>query len=310
MGTTTIGPIPLSSFPFPYKYLIGVGFYFYIKRQISNKKLITPIEYFLFLPAIIYGFLRLYWYINIHTGIDKYLFVRVYQTGFFLYNDIAYLLFNVCMMVYTIRFLNKYKDHIKGTSSVHKNWKWLHTFSWVFIVFIVLNLLHQIIAISFNLEDSGQFYYVILLLNSLYIYWIGYIGFTKSKLLFRSFVLKDIEQQQFYTALKNKLDYIMTTKEVYTNKHLKVVDLATLLDIKEKELSTYLQETTSMSFSDFINSYRIDKVKTLLQSPQVEKYTLVAIGEKAGFSSKSSFNAVFKKATGMTPSQYKASYKN
>ncbi len=310
MQIRTIGPIPLASFPFPYKYLIGVGFYFYIKRQITNKKIISSIEYCLFLPAIIYGLLRLYWYINVHSGIDEYIFVRVYQTGFFLYNDIGYLLFNLCMMLYAIQFLKKHQSTIKGSTTVYKNWKWLRTFSWVFIVFIMLNLLHQIIAISFNLEDSGQFYYAILLLNSMYIYWIGYIGFTKSKLLFKSYTLKDKEQEVFHKSLKDKLDLIMTTEEVFTNKHLKVVDLATLLNIKEKELSIYIQETASMSFSDFINSYRIDKVKTLLQSPQAEKYTLVAIGEKAGFSSKSSFNAVFKKATGMTPSQYKASYKN
>ncbi len=309
MHVNSIGFIPLTSFPFPYKYLIGVGFYFYIKHQITNRKLITSSEYLLFLPAIIYGSIRLYWYISIHTGIDKDIFWRVYQTGFFLYNDVSYLLFNLCMMLFAIRFLTKHRQAIKGSIAVQKNWQWLYTFSWVFIAFILLNLLHQFIAILFNLQDSAQYYYIILLLNSLYIYWIGYIGFSKSNLLFRSFVLKDKEQEALYTTLKNKLDAVMTTKEVFTNKHLKVSDLAILLDIKEKEVSIYIQETYAMSFSDFINSYRIKKVKTLLQSSHVEKYTLVAIAEKAGFSSKSSFNALFKKATGVTPSQFKASCK-
>jgi AraC-like DNA-binding protein len=65
-----------------------------------------------------------------------------------------------------------------------------------------------------------------------------------------------------------------------------------------------------MSFSDYINQQRIEKVKKLLKSEDQKKYTLLAIAENAGFSSKSSFNAVFKKMTGLTPTQYKANHKN
>jgi len=60
-----------------------------------------------------------------------------------------------------------------------------------------------------------------------------------------------------------------------------------------------------MNFSEFLNQYRIEKVKELLRSSEANKYTLVTLAEAAGFSSKSSFNAIFKKMTGMTPSAYK-----
>ncbi len=311
MNVNSIGFLPLTSFPFPYKYLIGVGFYFYIKSQIEKKAyVISFVEYLLFIPAILYGILRAYWYVMLHSGIDEYIFYRVYQTGFFLYNDFVYLTFNLILMIYILGFINKNKEIIKGSLSIRKNWEWLSTFSWMFIVFIILNLLHQIIAVLFNLEDSGEFYYVILVLNSLYIYWIGFVGFTKSNLLFKTFYLKDRKEDEIDSVLKNKIEYYMKTEEIFTNQNLKVSDLASLLPISEKELSLYIHDTYHMSFNDFINTYRIEKVKTLLVSSEEKKFTLLAIAEKSGFSSKSSFNAVFKKITGLTPTQYKKEHTN
>ncbi|WP_299216675.1 helix-turn-helix domain-containing protein [uncultured Aquimarina sp.] len=310
MNVDSIGFIPLASFPFPYKYLIGVGFYFYIKSQIKNVKVIPSMEYLLFVPAILYGMLRAYWYVMLHSGIDEYIFYRVYQTGFFLYNDFAYLIFNLLLMISALRFIKKNKDVIKGSMSIRKNWEWLSTFSWMFIVIIILNLLHQIIAVLFNLQDSGEFYYVILVLNSFYIYWIGFIGFTKSNLLFKTFNLKDEKEEEQGSWLKNKIEHYMKNEEIFTNQNLKVSDVASLVSMSEKELSLYIHDIYHMSFTDFINTYRIEKVKSLLVSSEQEKFTLLAIAEKSGFSSKSSFNAVFKKITGLTPTQYKANHKN
>ncbi|MFD2562546.1 helix-turn-helix domain-containing protein [Aquimarina rubra] len=311
MDVNSIGFIPLGSFPFPYKYLIGVGFYFYIKNQIEKRaNVISSIEYMLFLPAVLYGVLRTYWYVMLHSGIDKDIFWRVYQTGFFLYNDFAYLIFNLLIMMKVLGFIRNHKEMIKGSVSTRKNWEWLSKFSKMFIVVIILNLFHQIIAVLFNLEDSREFYYVILVLNSVYIYWIGFIGFTKSNLLFKTFHLKEQKEQEPDRLLKNKIEHYMKNEEVFTNQNLKVSDLASLLSMPEKELSLYIHDTYHMSFTDFINTYRIEKVKSLLVSSEQEKFTLLAIAEKSGFSSKSSFNAVFKKITGSTPTQYKANHKN
>ena len=303
MNVDAIGIVPLASFPFPYKYLIAVGFYFYIKHQLDVKhQLISKIEYGLFLPAFIYGLLRTYWYVTMHSGVDKAIFFKVYQSGFFVYNDIVYLIFNLWVTLSAMAFLKKYQEQIKGSISKVKNWNWLMRYTWGFIVFIVLNLIHQIVANSFNLEYSADFYYVILVLNSIYIYWIGFIGFTKSNMLFKTYELKDVQTEN---TLETKLRHVIEDEEVYTNQNLKVLDLAKRLEISEKELSTYIHEAYGLSFTDYINRYRIEKVKSLLNTPDQHKYTLLAISEKAGFNSKSSFNAVFKKHSGMTPSQYK-----
>ena len=99
-------------------------------------------------------------------------------------------------------------------------------------------------------------------------------------------------------------------KSMLANKNLKISDLASLLNTTDKALSHHIHENFGMSFTNYINQLRVEKVKTLLYSREQDKYTLLAIAEKAGFSSKSSFNAVFKKITGLTPTQYKTRYKN
>jgi AraC-like DNA-binding protein len=43
----------------------------------------------------------------------------------------------------------------------------------------------------------------------------------------------------------------------------------------------------------------------MLTDTNFDNYSLLGIAEDAGFNSKSSFNRIFKKETGMTPTQYK-----
>ena len=59
------------------------------------------------------------------------------------------------------------------------------------------------------------------------------------------------------------------------------------------------------NFFDFINSYRVESVKEMLLNKEFEHYTVLAIGLESGFNSKTSFNTVFKKMTGVTPSEYR-----
>jgi len=53
----------------------------------------------------------------------------------------------------------------------------------------------------------------------------------------------------------------------------------------------------------------VDYVKTLLLNPQNEQYTLLAIAQKAGFKSGSTFNKAFKTYTGMLPSEFRKKIK-
>jgi AraC-like DNA-binding protein len=59
------------------------------------------------------------------------------------------------------------------------------------------------------------------------------------------------------------------------------------------------------NFYDFINRHRIDEASRLLTNPADEKITILEVLYEVGFNSKSSFNTLFKKYTGLTPTEFR-----
>ena len=66
-----------------------------------------------------------------------------------------------------------------------------------------------------------------------------------------------------------------------------------------------INETVGQNFFDFVNRYRIEEAKKLLANPADKKITVLEVLYEVGFNSKSSFNTLFKKHTGLTPSEFK-----
>ncbi len=62
----------------------------------------------------------------------------------------------------------------------------------------------------------------------------------------------------------------------------------------------------NLSFYELINNHRIEEVKRLISDDKNKVYSLLALAFEAGFSSKTSFNTIFKKSEGMTPSEYRS----
>ncbi len=96
----------------------------------------------------------------------------------------------------------------------------------------------------------------------------------------------------------------MLNKKPFLNPDLKLTDLAGEIKMPVRKLSTKINNEFEMSFYDFINHYRIEEFKDMINSKKNEQLTLLAIALEAGFNSKSSFNRVFKNHTGQTPSQF------
>jgi len=87
-------------------------------------------------------------------------------------------------------------------------------------------------------------------------------------------------------------------------------ELAEMISISSHNLSEVINTKTGMIFFDFINQYRIEEVKREIRKPENENLTLLAVSMDSCFNSKTSFNTLFKKYVGITPSQYKDSLKS
>ncbi|MFK7925558.1 MAG: helix-turn-helix domain-containing protein [Bacteroidia bacterium] len=103
--------------------------------------------------------------------------------------------------------------------------------------------------------------------------------------------------------IKLALERLMTEEHLYKQANLKLPDLAQKLGISPHLLSQFLNENLQQSFSQYINEYRVAAAERLFETH--DHFTLEAIGFEAGFSSKSTFYATYKKLRGQTPAAYK-----
>ncbi len=112
--------------------------------------------------------------------------------------------------------------------------------------------------------------------------------------------LKPEESSEYLTRLKA----YMEEERPYLNGKLTLKETAEHLGISVNHVSQVINEQLDVNFFDFVNGYRVEEVKRLLADPEYKQYTLLTIAYDSGFNSKSSFNSVFKKFTGHTPSGY------
>ena len=105
-----------------------------------------------------------------------------------------------------------------------------------------------------------------------------------------------------------RLNDLMKEDKIFKDDELSLQKLSSLLLVTPHQLSGILNSKRKMNFRTMLNSYRIEEsMKQMADNPDK---TILEIALASGFNSKSSFNAVFMKSTGMTPSDYKISLKN
>ncbi|MFD1630088.1 helix-turn-helix domain-containing protein [Pseudopedobacter beijingensis] len=109
------------------------------------------------------------------------------------------------------------------------------------------------------------------------------------------------EQIADYTQ---KLEKKIISREYFKEKGITVSLLAAKINIPQRHLTTLLKQHYNLKFNDFINNYRIAFVKDKIEKGEWKNLTIEALAEEAGFSSRSTFYAAFKKSTGTTPVEY------
>jgi AraC-like DNA-binding protein len=107
------------------------------------------------------------------------------------------------------------------------------------------------------------------------------------------------------TLLKNELLSLMTREHPYRDPDLTLPDLASRLNTTPHKLSELLNTELEQTFYDFVNGYRVEDVQRRLLESKSKHLNVLALAMDAGFASKSTFNEVFKRRTGQTPSTYR-----
>ncbi len=107
--------------------------------------------------------------------------------------------------------------------------------------------------------------------------------------------------------LKALLIHLMERENLYLESELSLTSLAEKMNLSPHELSFLLNKGFRENFWQFINKYRVEHSKKLLEDKKYAHLSMLGIAFEAGFNSKTTFNATFKKMTGMTPTNFKES---
>ncbi|TAL39857.1 MAG: helix-turn-helix domain-containing protein [Spirochaetes bacterium] len=102
-----------------------------------------------------------------------------------------------------------------------------------------------------------------------------------------------------------KLIRYMNDNKPYLEESITIKDLAEKVQIPAHHLSIVINSRLNKNFYTFINEYRIKEATAILDDPENSDVSIITIVFRTGFNSKSTFNSVFKKITGQTPSKYR-----
>lgn len=112
-----------------------------------------------------------------------------------------------------------------------------------------------------------------------------------------------LEKEQAERYL-HQLRQHMEQQRSYLTYNLTIEQLSAETGISMRQLSQVINQLGNQNFYDFVNQYRLEHAKALLLDEQ-KALRVNEVMYDSGFSSKSTFNEVFKKNTGLSPSAFR-----
>lgn len=237
-----------------------------------------------------------------------------YERAIHLFREIFRVACGVLCLMELSRYQKQLKQQVAETDSVDLTWLKILVLGFLGVrvigVFTALAIIsayeigfyidHEFLGLSSN-------YVVILIVSGLIFFSAGY-----------STIFRGIERQATPITAKEKpkiapqqvekITHYMHLNKPYLNHLLTLENLAKQLDISPRILSHIINHHFNKNFFEFINHYRIEESKLLLEAESNRKATMMDIMDAAGFNSKATFNTFFKKLVGTTPTQYRKNF--
>ena len=117
---------------------------------------------------------------------------------------------------------------------------------------------------------------------------------------------KDLSSSAFILKDKIRMGAIYEYIDKHYNQQPDVNQVAATVHLTTAAFCRYFKRQTNMTFTEFVNQYRIERAKNLLMQDQ----NVTETGYAVGFESISYFNKLFKKVVGSNPSVFKKNWEN
>lgn len=322
------------------QFLLAPSFYISILYFVKPSKVFRKIDWFHFLPFLIYVAAEAIW----NSGKES---ISTF-TLFTINNDVSILVRNILPLIallYLIQcyfILKKHKANLKRISSAINqiSLDWLVQFLFILLITLIVWINDALFGLPFLLEATNFVY-------AIAIFFLAYFS-VKQKTIF-AFKEKDINQisevleyEDYLTEISTpsvieastnntgvdatevsnakpklkrlsarqvvdlsaRLFSLMENDKLFLNNDLNLPTVAEKLGVSIHEASFLINETGKDNFYMFINKYRVEEAKRLLASDKMDELNIVGIAFASGFNSKTTFNTTFKRVVGISPSQY------
>ncbi|WP_299212567.1 helix-turn-helix domain-containing protein [uncultured Aquimarina sp.] len=205
--------------------------------------------------------------------------------------------------------LFKYRNQLKNTESSFYNISlfWLEILIYIQLIIISVMLLESYFQSYFITDNLILiiFSLTLILINCFY-----YLG-LKQVNLFKGFKEENVKptkqkeyliSEELFNSYVDKLNNYIEDEKPYLEFDISLQDLSDRISISPRNLSHIINKKYERNFYDFINYYRLELVK---QNLQESNNPIKEIMYDCGFSNKATFNSIFKKHTGLTPTQFR-----
>ncbi|MEO9871636.1 helix-turn-helix domain-containing protein [Ekhidna sp.] len=303
--------------PFQQFFLIGPVILFYIKSLLDpDTKGLKREDFLHFIPAALYLLYSLIVFVTDFLILDEFYF---YADGrdkdlspWYQISGLA------CIITYTvfgIKLYSQYRKEIVNQVSYAENIKfgWLKKFLIALLVILTIRILFLIFLPNWGDFGIKWWYYFFFACVFYYIALSGYKNAIQSSILFEPgwrLISPDRTEEKLtisaheITSWKEKIRVFIEEERAYQNSNLTLRDVANSLGTNTRLVSQVINQGFKMNFNDFINDFRLKTLKVKLQNGEHKQFTLLSLALDCGFNSKSTFNRVFKKSTGLTPNQF------
>ncbi|GGF54300.1 AraC family transcriptional regulator [Alteromonas lipolytica] len=185
---------------------------------------------------------------------------------------------------------------------------WLYNTLVVLLILLILDMVRVNLQ-SVMVSPYREIWYLLDQIAFLIVLCVAVVGLVRQPALFSG--VSEVEQTNAEpaphedsqaAAIFASLDAQIREHQWYCQPRICLQDIAGFTGLSVKDISWSINTGGGVSFADYINQLRIDRAAEMAKA--TPQRNLLDIAMDAGFSSKSSFNAVFKKHTGKTPGQY------
>jgi AraC-like DNA-binding protein len=328
--------------PFQHLFFIGPVIFFYVQSLLNPSFRFGKKEWLHLVPGLLYLLFCIIMVVTDKLVLKKYYFLaNNADPDFDTWYQLAGFVSMLSYFLLSLRYYTVYKKLMVQVISYADvvMFRWIRNFLLAFLLMLLIRfgfyVAEMFLAESYT---NSWWYFLTFAIIFYYIAITGYansietkIAFNPNLLSYRPALLLNYHSSSYNTPAeteeaevidistiegddavvsaevlewKEKLLQLMQTNKAYEDPELSLAQVAKQLESNPSFISRVVNKGFGINFNDFVNQYRIEAVKEMLNKGEHKRQTLLGIAFECGFNSKATFNRAFKKITGQSPKEW------